>query len=51
VWQSQRFLSTHDQINNLFQLRRHHLRADQYRAARTRALQTWAEISGAAAAA
>jgi putative transposase len=33
--QAQRFLSAHDQINNLFHLRRDHLPAVQYRAART----------------
>ena len=49
--QAQRFLSTHDQINNLFHLRRDHLSASEYRAARARAFETWAEISGAAAAA
>ena len=38
--QAQRFLSAHDQINNLFYLRRDHLPARQYRAARTRAFQT-----------
>src|SRR4051812_34481128 len=47
--QAQRFLSAHDQINNLFQLRRDRLPADQYRAARTQAFQTWAEIGGVAA--
>jgi len=47
--QAQRFLSAHDQINNLFQLRRDRRPADQYRAARTHAFQTWAEISGVAA--
>src|SRR3954449_402125 len=47
--QAQRFLSTHDQINNLFHLRRDHLRAPQYRAARTQAFQTWAEVTGVAA--
>src|SRR6478752_4566799 len=47
--QAQRFLSAHDQINNLFHLRRDHLTADQYRAARTQAFQTWAEITGVAA--
>src|ERR1700712_2784421 len=41
--QAQRFLSAHDQINNLFHLRRDHLPAVQYRAARTQAFQTWAE--------
>src|SRR3954453_16339424 len=35
--QTQRFLSAHDQINNLFHLRRDHLPADQYRAARSQA--------------
>jgi putative transposase len=49
--QAQRFLSAHDQINNLFHLRRDHLTADQYRAARTRAFQTWVEVTGVAAAA
>src|SRR3569832_545748 len=49
--QAQRFLSTHDQINNLFHLRRDHLSASQFRAARARAFETWAEISGVAAAA
>ena len=47
--QAQRFLSAHDQINNLFHLHRNHRPANQYRAARTQAFQTWAEISGAAA--
>src|SRR3954447_26737573 len=47
--QAQRFLSTHDQINNLFHLRRDHIPADQHRAARTQAFQTWAEVTGAAA--
>ena len=44
---AQRFLSAHDQVNNLF-LRRDHLPAPQYRAARTRAFQTWAEVTGVA---
>ena len=47
--QAQRFLSAHDQINNLFYLRRDHLPARQYRAARTRAFQTWAAVTGVAA--
>ena len=47
--QAQRFLSAHDQINNLFHLRRDHIPADQYRAARTQAFQAWAEVTGAAA--
>jgi putative transposase len=37
--QAQRFLSAHDQINNLFHLRRDHLPASNYRAARTQAFQ------------
>ena len=46
---AQRFLSAHDQINNLFHLRRDHVPADQYRAARAQAFQTWAEVTGVAA--
>ena len=44
--QAQRFLSAHDQIDNLFHLRRDHVSAVQYRAARARAFETWAEVSG-----
>src|SRR3954453_20369098 len=44
--QAQRCLSAHDQIKNLFHLRRDHLSARQYRAARTQAFQTWAEVTG-----
>jgi putative transposase len=47
--QAQRFLAAHDQINNLFHLRRDHLPAPPYRAARTQAFQTWAEVTGVAA--
>jgi putative transposase len=47
--QAQRFLSAHDGINNLFHLRRDHLPAPHYRAARTQAFQTWAEVAGVAA--
>src|SRR5215207_7193002 len=47
--QAQRFLSVHDQIGNLFHLRRDHRPAAQYRAARTQAFQTWAEVTGVAA--
>src|SRR4051795_7069703 len=47
--QAQRFLSAHDGINNLFHLRRDHLPASQYRAARTQAFQTWAAVTGMAA--
>ena len=49
--QAQRFLSAHDQIDNLFHLRRDHVTAVQHRAARTRAFEVWADISGAGAAA
>ncbi|HEY0203083.1 MAG TPA: hypothetical protein VGC15_02895 [Acetobacteraceae bacterium] len=47
--QAQRFLSAHDRINNLFQLRRHQVSAAQYRVARTQAFQVWAEVIGVAA--
>ena len=36
---AQRFLSTHSRIHNHFQLRRHHLSANQYRAARDAAFR------------
>ena len=49
--QAQRFLSAHDQINDLFHLRRDHVSASEYRAARARAFETWADVSGVAAAA
>ena len=49
--QAQRFLSAHDQINNLFHLRRDHVTASEHRAARARAFEVWADISGVAAAA
>jgi putative transposase len=45
--QVQRFLSAHDQVNNLFHLRRDHVSASEHRAARTRAFDVWAEISEA----
>jgi putative transposase len=47
--QAQCFLAAHDQINNLFHLRRDHVTADKYRAARAQAFQTWAEVTGIAA--
>ena len=49
--QAQRFLSAHDQINNLFHLRRDHVTAEQYHAARTQAFQIWAEVTGVVASA
>jgi putative transposase len=42
--QAQRFLSAHDQINNLFCLRRDHIAAAEHRASRTWTFQVWAEI-------
>jgi putative transposase len=36
---AQRFLSAHDPIHNLFHLRRDHVSADQYRAARAKAFE------------
>jgi putative transposase len=49
--QAQRFLSAHDQVANLFPLRRDHVTANEYRAARARAFEAWADISRIAAAA
>jgi putative transposase len=46
--QAQRFLSAHDQINNLFHLRRDHVSSSEYRAARARAFEMWADICGVA---
>ena len=43
---AQRFLSSHGQIHNLFQLRRHLLTAIDHRAARDRAFQTWRDVAG-----
>ncbi len=43
----QRFLSVHDQVNNLFHLRRDHRPAADHRAARAAAFETWAEIAAA----
>jgi len=43
--QAQRFLSAHAQVSNLFHLRRDHLPAAQYRITRSRAFQTWAEVT------
>jgi putative transposase len=44
--QAQRFLSAHDQINNLFLLPRHHMPATEYRAARAQAFEAWHEVCG-----
>ncbi|MFC7738212.1 IS6 family transposase [Roseomonas sp. GCM10028921] len=43
--QAQRFLSAHDGINNLFHLRRDHVTACEYRAARARMFEGWSGIS------
>jgi putative transposase len=45
---AQRFLSNHSRIHNHFQLRRHRLRATEYRVARDAALRTWCEVTGTA---
>jgi putative transposase len=44
--QAQRFLSTHSRIHNHFQLRRHRITANEYRAARDAAFCTWRDVSG-----
>jgi putative transposase len=44
--QAQRFLSAHNQVNNLFHLRRDHITATQYRAARAQSFAIWAEVTG-----
>ena len=49
--QMQRFLSAHGQISNRFHSCRGQVTAVQYRAARARAFEAWADIGGAAAAA
>ena len=48
---AQRFLSAHDQINNLFLLPRHLMPATDYRAKRARAFQAWHDVCGIKAAA
>jgi putative transposase len=45
---AQRFLSAHSRIHNHFQLRRHHLSANQHRAARDAAFRTWHDLAGVA---
>ena len=42
----QRFMSAHDQINNLFLLPRHLMPATDYRAERARAFQAWHDVCG-----
>ncbi len=48
---AQRFLSTHEQIANLLNLRRDHVTTNQNRAARVRVFEVCVGISGVAAAA
>jgi putative transposase len=48
---AQRFLSAHSRIHNHFQLRRHHLNANQYRTARNAAFCTWHDVAEVAPAA
>ncbi|MBD0328226.1 MAG: hypothetical protein ICV68_17530 [Pyrinomonadaceae bacterium] len=43
---AQRFLSAHDQINNLFLLSRHRMTATDYRADRARAFEAWHDVGG-----
>jgi len=43
--QAQRFLSTHDQIANVFSCRRNQDSAAKFRPVRSQAFATWAEIS------
>jgi putative transposase len=45
--QAQQFLATHTPIHNHFQLRRHCLSANEYRAARDRAFAAWRDATGA----
>ena len=49
--QAQRFLSTHDPIANFFSGRRNQDTAAKFRAARSQAFATWAEVTGVAMAA
>jgi putative transposase len=44
-------VSAHDQIANLFHLRRDHVTASEHRAARARTFQVWADVSEVTAAA
>jgi putative transposase len=46
VGQAQRLLSAHDQINNLFYVRRDHVTATELRASRSQRFHIWAEICG-----
>jgi putative transposase len=48
---AQRFLSARSRIHNHFQLRRHHLNANQNRTARNAAFCTWRDVAEVAPAA
>ena len=43
--QAQRFLATHDQINNIFKPRRYRLTANSYRHTRADAFILWADYA------
>jgi hypothetical protein len=47
---AQCFPSAHDRINNLFQLRRHHPTATEYRIVRDLAFTTWRNVTGVSSA-
>ena len=49
--QVQRFLSAHDQVANVFPLRRDHDTAANLRSVRAQAFATWADVTGVAIAA
>ena len=49
--QAQRFLSTHDQIANVFSRRRNQDTAIKFHTARSQAFAAWAEVTGVAMAA
>jgi hypothetical protein len=42
---AQRFLSVHGQVNNLFRIGRHLIRAHNYRELRSRAFGTWSQVT------
>ena len=44
--QAQRFLSAHDQINNLFRPRRYRMTAANYRQTRDNAFDSWVKFAG-----
>lgn len=48
--QAQRFLSAHDQINNLFRPRRYRMNATDYRQTRSTAFDAWSDFTAEMAA-